>query len=142
MQKFRLKGKIRFGNSWAWVECPKDVGDYYVSVVKWLWGIKLSPPLNGPHITLIAGKYEESVRLHPLWGAREGQEVEFEYSGMMYEQSYWWLRIVEDSELRKIRMELGLTPELKYPFHLTIGKDQNYPKKTLTSSTSLDILEP
>lgn len=130
--EFRLKGYVRYSKSWAWVECPKDVGDYYCAVVKWLWGIKLSPPLNGPHITLVAGKYEEANQ-HPLWGSMEGQEVEFEYSGLMYEQSYWWLRVIEDSELRKIRTDLGLTPELKYPFHLTIGKDQNYVQKGLTS---------
>ncbi len=125
MNEFRLKGKIRYGNSWAWVECPKDVGAYYIAVAKMVWGIKLNPPLNGPHITLVAGKYE--VPTHPeLWGTLEGQEVEFEYSGLVHVADYWWLKIAEDSELRKFRTDLGLSPELKYPFHLTIGKDPNY----------------
>ena len=141
MTPFKLTGKIRYGNSWAWVECPKDVGDYYVSVVKWIWGIKLSPPLNGPHITLVAGRYE-NAHLHPLWRAYEGQEVEFAYSGLMYEGAYWWLRVFEDEQLRKFRLDLGLTPELKYPFHLTVGKDTSFPKKSLTSPEVSETFEP
>ncbi len=125
MNEFRLKGKLRYGNSWAWVECPKDVGDYYIAVSKWIWGVKLSPPLNGPHITLVAGKYELPKDMS-LWGCREGEEVEFEYSGLVHVADYWWLKIIEDSELRKFRTDLGLPAELKYPFHLTIGKDNNY----------------
>jgi hypothetical protein len=122
---FRLTGKIRYGNSWAWVECPKDVGDYYVKVAKYVWGVTLSPPLNGPHITLVAGKYE-TASTHPLWGTREGDNICFAYAGLVHVKDYWWLKIVEDSELRHFRTELGLSEELKYPFHLTVGKDQNY----------------
>lgn len=125
MNEFRLRGKLRYGNSWAWVECPKDVGDYYIAIAKWLWGVKLSPPLNGPHITLVAGKYEMPKDM-TLWGSREGEEVEFEYSGLVHVADYWWLKIIEDSELRKFRTDLGLSEELKYPFHLTVGKDNNF----------------
>jgi len=130
VNEFRLRGKLRYGNSWAWVECPKDVGDYYISVARWIWGVKLSPPLNGPHITLVAGKYENAAT-HPLWGSREGETVEFEYCGLVHVKDYWWLKICEDSELRKFRTDLGLSPELKYPFHLTVGKDNNWPKNNL-----------
>lgn len=141
MNEFRLKGKIRYSNSWAWVECPKDVGDYYRAIAKQVWGITLNPPINGPHITLVAGKYE--VPIHPeLWRTREGDEVEFEYSGLVHVEDYWWLKIIEDSELRKFRTELGLSPELKYPFHLTIGRDASMPKKVLTSPPALDKIEP
>jgi len=128
VNEFRLKGKIRYGNSWAWVECPKDVGDYYRAVAKWLMGVTLSPPLNGPHITLVAGKYE--VPKHPeLWGSLEGQEIEFEYGPVMWVDDYWWLTILEDSELQKFRTDLGLPPKLKYDFHLTIGRNADMPKK-------------
>lgn len=125
MNEFRLTGKIRYGNSWAWVECPKDVGDYYCAMAKYVWGVKLSPPLNGPHISLVAGKYENAAN-HPNWASLQGCDISFTYLGLVHVKDYWWLKIGDDRELRQFRLELGLSPELKYPFHLTVGKDQNY----------------
>jgi len=120
---YRLTGTIRYGNSWAWVECPYDVGAYYRHIVKWLSGKQLSSPLNGAHITLVAGKYEANASTHPMWRAHEGKPINFTYGVLSGIESYYWLTIEEDSELRNFRRELDLPPELKWPFHLTIGKE-------------------
>lgn len=132
MNRYKIKGKVRYTTAWAFIEFPADISDYYVAVVRWLWGRKLSAPLNGPHITLIAGKYEW-VGDHPLWRLHEGREIEVTYGNLMHFKSYWWLTVEEDRELRKFRNELGLSDTPKHPFHLTIGKDNDYVERDLTS---------
>lgn len=125
MNRFELTGKVRYGGSWAWVEIPNDVGAYYRAVAKWVWGVRLSAPINGAHITLVAGKYEKPL-IPENWGKHEGKPITFSYSGMVSVAPYWWLKIVEDSQLRALRKELGLPEELKYPFHGTIGRDLDF----------------
>ena len=138
MNYFELTGKIRYGESWAWVECPKDVGDYYRAVAKWIWGVKLNAPRNGLHITLVAGKYEKPL-VPDIWGKREGELITFAYSGMVSVAPYWWLKIVEDSQLRAFRRELGLPEELKYAMHATVGRDRNYVGPAEEELTNLEM---
>ena len=84
--------------------------------------LKLNPPRDGAHITVIAGKYERPDASHAhLWGKFEGNIVEFSYHReILSDGRYFWLT-VECPRIEEIRQELGLIPKIPIPWHLTIG---------------------
>lgn len=84
--------------------------------------LKLNPPRDGAHITVIAGKYERPDASHEhLWGKFEGNIVEFSYQReILSDGRYFWLT-VECPRIEEIRQELGLSPKIPIPWHLTIG---------------------
>lgn len=128
MDKFYFaEGVVRYKGDWIIVDCPHSVVNYYKWwVEKFIWK-KLSTSYHGSHITVLAGKHEQGLNKHPLWGKYEGKIVEFKYHSHIYTDHNWffkgqyfWLR-VECPFLAKIRTELGLKPNLKWPYHLTVG---------------------
>jgi len=126
-QFYFAKGTIRYNGDWIIVEAPYGVVNYYQWwVEKFLWK-KISTSYHKPHITVLAGKHEQGLNKHPLWGKYDGKEVEFKYYTKIHTDSEWfsrgqyfWLR-VECPLLPVLRTELGLKPSLKWPYHLTIG---------------------
>lgn len=121
------KGVIRYKGDWIIVEIPHSVINYYRFWVEKFTGKKISTSYHGCHITVLAGKHEKGLSSHPLWGKYEGKVVEFKYDSKIYTDNDWmflgkyfWLR-VECPFLNKLRTELGLKPELKWPLHATIG---------------------
>jgi hypothetical protein len=127
MDFYFAKGIVRYKGDWIVVECPWDVVRYYQFWVQKFIGKKITPSFHKPHITVLAGKHETGLSSHPLWGKYEGKQVEFKYYSHMhtdhkwfFKGKYFWLR-VECPLLPVIRQELGLKPNLKWPYHLTIG---------------------
>lgn len=124
---YTAKGVIRYKGDWIIVECPMDIVLYYKFwVEKFLWK-KISTSYHKPHITVLAGKHEQGLNKHPLWGKYQGEVVEFSYYSQIFtdrpwffQGQYFWLR-VECPRLAEIRTELGLKPYLKFPYHLTVG---------------------
>jgi hypothetical protein len=127
MKFYTAKGTIRYKGGWVIVECPHDIVNYYKFwIEKFLWK-KISTSYHKPHITVLAGKHEQGLDKHPLWGKYEGKVVEFKYYSHIYTDNEWffkgqyfWLR-VECPFLEDLRKELGLKPHLKFPYHLTVG---------------------
>ena len=82
--------------------------------------LKLQPPMHGSHITVIAGKYEPN-HIEQYWKKYDGQSVEFQYSPEIgSDDTYFWLPVF-CKEFKSVRIELGLTPTIPIPWHLTIG---------------------
>lgn len=125
---YTATGKIRYGrhkddggHGWVVLDCPSDIVYYYNRVCNWLLfkGRKITTPLHGAHITIVAGKYADVDK--ELWGYRDGEEIEFSYGAIQGDgQNYFWLP-VECNEACEIRQSLGLTPYPKFQFHLTVG---------------------
>ena len=122
--RYSAKGIIRYNSydsGWVVIDCPSDIVYYYNKVCNWLsWtGRKITLPLHGSHITVIAGKY--TTVNENLWGYRDGETIEFQYGSIHdNKEGYYWLP-VKCVDAEDVRLHFGLTPEPKYQYHLTIG---------------------
>jgi hypothetical protein len=128
-EKFTSIGKIVYdptaGNAknpwWVIVECPKDILDYYHHWIKKEENIKLNKPLFGAHISVVRGE-EPPLEKQNLWRKYHEKEITFSYQHEVENlNEYYWLS-VECPELNELREELGLSPEVEFGFHLTIGR--------------------
>ena len=122
-QFYFAKAKIRYKeDGWVVLEAPNSIVNYYKKVVeKFIWK-KVSTPLYGAHVTVVAGKHEGLLLKHPNWCLYNNKLVEFRYSSTIYTDQrgeYFWLK-VQCPEIPLIRESLGLKPNLKWPLHLTI----------------------
>lgn len=110
---------------WIYLKVSSSIAFYYRKVIERIYWTKLSPPLFGAHITVVAGKYED-LRRHKNWGAFSGQRIDFHYSNdfCVNNAGYWWLPIKEIDGLKKVRRSLGLDALPKFPYHLTVGYEQ------------------
>lgn len=120
--RYKAHGTIKYNGNWLILDAPNSLVKYYKFwVEKFTWK-KISTPLFGAHCTVVAGKFQD-VTKHPAWRKYHGKRIEFEYSNIIRTDeraSYYWLPVYCD-ELKKIRMELGLEPFPKFPYHITIG---------------------
>ena len=129
MKLFKAKGKIVYdpvaGKAqnpwWVIVECPKDIIEYYHHWLEKEEKVKLNKPLFGSHISVVRGEEPHKDYLKN-WNKRHKKEVEFEYSHEIESEGlYYWLRVYSE-DLKKLREELGLEPNVEFGFHLTIGR--------------------
>lgn len=102
--------------AWLIIKVPDDLGRYYGRFHK------LQQPLNGTHITIVAGEKEgfaDASRLKPY----VGRQVNFAYDGIVYtDRRSYWINC-DCAEAQSIRAELGLQP--KANMHITIGNTKN-----------------
>jgi hypothetical protein len=126
--KFTGYGTLSYKNTWLLVEISDDLGIYYRSLINsYSRSTVLQKPMNGEHITVIAGKYE--VANHsPNWRKYEGEKIEFQYSSdIQTDYCYFWLPVT-CNRIEEIRIELGLKPTIKCPWHITVGNLKHYVK--------------
>jgi hypothetical protein len=117
-------GKVTHDGSWVFIEVDKSIRDYYCAVLNWL--VAPVRPFDEPHITVVAGKYEQL----PSYDIELGT-VEFKYSDLFTDGNYYWLD-AQCEWLHEFRVKNGLKPNLKYNPHITVGKyDKNWGKKTV-----------
>ena len=126
--KYTVKGKVRYGrhkddggHGWVVIDCPSDIVYYYNRVCNWLLhkDRKITRPLHGAHITVVAGKHQDVDK--SLWNIQNGEEFEFSYGQIQDNgQNYFWLP-VKCEQACELRRSLGLTPYPKFQFHLTVG---------------------
>lgn len=120
MKWYSAIGTLNYDNKWLVLNGPNSIAWYYSRMVEKLIWKKVSTPLHGLHVTVVAGKYQD-VTSHSLWEKRQGQKVLFEYSSVIYtDGSYFWLKVKCD-ELNNIRRELGLSDEPFHPYHATVA---------------------
>jgi hypothetical protein len=117
-------GKLLYYPSW-WliVKVDEEICRYYRNLIHFRYrSLQLSPSRNGAHITAIAGKYEIPDNDHKhLWNKYEGEEIDFKYNPEINtDGEYFWME-VECKRIEEIREELGLTPKIIHPWHLTVG---------------------
>lgn len=109
-------------NDWVFIGADKSIVQYYTWVLK-RHGVVISP-VQFPHITVVAGKYEQ-VDVDPAG------RVEFSYGTVFTDEKYYWLE-VSCPWLHEFRKENGLNPNLKFDPHLTLGKlDVGFGRKTI-----------
>lgn len=86
--------------------------------------VKVKKSVWGPHVSLIRGEEPSNKE---LWGKYDGKKIWFEYSPIVGTNGcHYWLPVYS-KEFFAIRVELGLPPETRAPFHFTIGRDVDAP---------------
>jgi hypothetical protein len=135
---FEAEGEIRIVNSgvdsrpWLVIACDPSIGEYYRAVVKWLSGERLSPPLYGYHITVLAGKHVSPATVL-RYSDLVGKKVQYNYTGKIYTNDrHCWIN-VDCPAAREIMEREGVTRNL----HMSVGCHSDRPKrKPLTKPAS------
>lgn len=98
-----------------------EIGEYYRKLISYhRRSLFLQIPKHGCHITVIAGKYEQSPNKE-FWRKYHHHEIEFEYSiDIGTDGCYFWLP-VKCKRIEEIRVELGLPSTIPIPWHMTVG---------------------
>jgi hypothetical protein len=120
---FSSHGTLRYSNNpnKLIVEVDQQLSDYYRKSLF----LKINPQRYPAHISVVR---KEQPNLDS-WGKYEGELVEFNYSGEVFNDGvYYWLA-VQSFRLEDIRKELGLplisditmSPSKTHRFHITIG---------------------
>lgn len=108
---------------WLIVKVDEEVCGYYRRLIHFHnRPLRLNPSKHGAHITVIAGKYEKPDAEHEqFWNKYQGELINFNYSpDIATNGEYFWME-VDCPRIEEIRTELGLTPKIIHPWHLTVG---------------------
>jgi hypothetical protein len=107
---------------WVIIECDKEILNYYHYWILKEKHVLLNKPLFGSHISVIRGE-EPNENRKILWKKQHGENIKFVYSHELEtDGNFWWLA-VKSSALSDLRSDLGLSKEIEFGFHLTIGKN-------------------
>ncbi len=103
-----------------------DLCEYYAWFIQRRYGIKLSAPLRGAHVTFINDRDGDT---NGLWN-----ETKDRWNGMKVDVhldldvrtngEFWWLKVLPNETLNRVRAELGLGDPF-FSYHLTIGYPVN-----------------
>lgn len=96
---------------WLHINPDGSISDYYLWVLK-RHGIVVKP---APHITVVAGKYEQCKRVDLP------NVVYFKYNNLETDGFYYWLNVSCDW-IPTFRESVGLNKYLKFAPHLTLGR--------------------
>lgn len=109
--------------NWVYLSVDTDVAKYLIT----LWNKFDQPlgwafPLNGPHITIIAGEKETTpVNIEPLislFGKEFNFQFEENFEVLTNGRAFWIeCSVLQGDALRRL---VGLTPK-KFKYHLTLG---------------------
>lgn len=117
---------LQYFNNYAVAWADPAIGNYYFSLLPRYLKIQgLQRPQNPAHITVARRNIEKPC--YDNWKYRDGEEIEFQYDGMLWrDELYVWLDVWSD-EIAEIREKLGL-PRIRETFecyHLTIANFKN-----------------
>lgn len=118
------------------VEVDREISNYYRDLIPKY--IDWTPQKYPPHISVV--RYE--TPLTDAWGKYDGEQIEFEYSGIIHSgTTYWWLNAFSE-RLEEIRVELGLPISSEYTrppegfdkvFHITLANCKIIPTRSSAS---------
>lgn len=113
-----------FRKWWVILKCDKEIIKYYQHIFYKLYWKKLQTAIWSSHISLVRG---EVPNKRENWNLYNGKEIEFfyEYDEMFQTNSndggkHFWLK-AWSSDFKIIRESLGLNPEPKIMYHISIG---------------------
>lgn len=112
-------GVEHFDPWWAVLECAPSLLDPHRADVEARYGVRLTRPRWGAHLSVISG---EEPPAPERWGLRGGEEIEFLYAEEAEtDGAFFWLRVISE-ELLDLRAALGLPRHPRSPLHLTLGR--------------------
>ena len=109
-----------FKPNWVILQCDRELVRYYQHIFYTLYFKRLQTAMWSSHISIVRG---EKPLKPENWKLFNGKEIEFSYSydGQFFSNGqHFWIK-VWSPEFSVIRESLGLNPEPKVPYHLSIG---------------------
>lgn len=103
------------------IDCSDELDKHYQWFVFNKYGIKLSSPMFGLHVSVI--RPEEVDVNHLLWGTYENHKITAFYSDLERHWEFWSLNIYS-KDLVQIREAFGLNPFFR--LHMTIGRQEKW----------------
>lgn len=109
-----------FKDWWVIVQCDREIVRYYQHIFYTLYWKKLQTAMWGSHISIVRG--EKPLNMD-AWKRFNGRLIEFSYvyeGGFYTNGQHFWMK-AWSPQFAEIRASLGLKPDPKVPFHLSIG---------------------
>lgn len=109
-----------FKDWWVILKCDKELVRYYQYIFYKLYWKKLQTAMWGSHCSIARGEKPANLK---AWEQFDGAVIEFSYiyDGSFYSNGqHFWIK-TWSPEFAVIRKSLGLSPEPKVPYHLSIG---------------------
>lgn len=107
---------------WFYIELDKDFANYY----KWFYSRSFKtwyPPMNGCHITFIAGEKDDRIVQYNEIIPYLNKDINFQYENEIYTNGRAFWIPCASIEIDNIRKTLGLNP--KPWLHITLGNVKN-----------------
>lgn len=112
----------KFNSWWVKADVHGSISTYYRWWIERELGLKLNTPMWKSHVSVVRG---EQPKKPWNWKKHEGKRVEITYfPDVRVSETYAWLQ-VHSPELEALRVELGLNPNPRVAFHLTLGNTKN-----------------
>lgn len=132
--KSQIATRKGFQSWWMILDAHQSIPYYYRYWIKRELGHQLNAPVWRSHITVCRG---EQPKKQWNWKKYEGRKIEFEYSPeIRFSEIYAWVPVFS-KDLEEIRVELGLSPQPRVPFHWTIGNRKNQPESKQRACTAV-----
>lgn len=116
-----IVGRISLFRRWGFLKIDHSVGQYYRSLFKLEFGLRLQRPSNDEHITVISPHDEVDLTEHSGYNNLEMKVLRS--SGLYWNGNAVWFE-VESSDIDKFRKRLGLDKQFIAP-HFCIGYFEN-----------------
>lgn len=106
------------------LKLDNGVVEYYAWWLRRKYGIQVSLPAWGAHITVVSDKdrVKDGIAFEALKKRFEGKILNVSHDVYLKKKwQFWVLDVTPTEEMLKVRRDLGLNED--FPFHITIGRD-------------------
>lgn len=111
---------IKASDWWIILKTDEGIVDYYKHWIRKHYDVKFENTIWGSHISVNRGVVPPKKE---LWNKHKGEMVEFTYTNRVYRVNDIFFCVdAYSTRLEEIRLELGLSKQPNYGFHLTIGR--------------------
>jgi hypothetical protein len=111
---------IKPSDHWIILKTGEGIVEYYKWWLHKLYQLKFEKTIWGSHISVNRGVRPPNKN---LWGKYEGEQIEFTYTNRIYRANEIFFCVDAYSKrLEEIRLELGLSAQPNYGFHLTVAR--------------------
>lgn len=106
------------------LKLDNGVVEYYSWWLRRKYGIQVSLPAWGAHITVVSDKdrVKDGIAFDTLKKRFEGKILSVSHDVYLKKKwQFWVLDVIPTQEMLQVRRDLGLNED--FPFHITIGRD-------------------
>lgn len=134
MNIWRSKGIVKydprsdrstFKKWWVILQCDREIVKYYQHIFYKLYWKRLQTAIWNSHCSIVRG--EKPLNLS-AWKLFDGKMIEFEYmyDGQFHSNTdnggkHFWIKVKPSPFFATIRASLGLSPEPRINYHLSVG---------------------
>lgn len=111
---------IKPSDWWMILKTDEGIVEYYKYWIQRQFDVKFEMTIWGSHISVNRGFKPPNQE---FWNKYAGEQIEFTYTNRIYRANDLFFCVdAYSSRLEAIRLELGLSKQPNFGFHLTIGR--------------------